>query len=125
MRLPRTISLTVHPERRTREARPLQVDLRVTVLLGIATWAVALAVVLVLSATSSSLLTLQVWVCAAGLGLGLLGLVWERTQRTRYRALGGALPEDDEGAPATGPATGAPSGTAQRDVGPSGPDVAR
>ncbi|PFG32283.1 DUF2530 domain-containing protein [Sanguibacter antarcticus] len=85
-RLPPAIDLTLHPERRRRDVRPMDVDLRVVVLVGITLWVVAGATFGVLQLFTDHEVVDQLLVCAAGVVLGLLGLVWERANRRRYRA---------------------------------------
>lgn len=79
--------LFLHPERRRPGPQPLQVDLRRTIVVGIALWIVAIIVLVVLALTVDADVTSKLVVCATGLGLGLLALVWEHTNRRRYRAV--------------------------------------
>ncbi len=55
-----------------------------TILVGMAIWAVAMVVTGVLAAVD-----VVAWrvptVCAAGLGLGVVALAWERKHRIEYR----------------------------------------
>lgn len=84
--LPPAITLTLRPERRRQDVHPVDVDLRVVVLVGMALWCVAGATFGILALATDVEVTTQLLVCAAGIGLGLLGLVWEHTNRRRYRA---------------------------------------
>ena len=84
--LPPAIELTLRPERRRRGVEPATVDLRVVALVGIGLWLVAGATFGVLALVTDVDVAEQLLVCAAGLVLGLLGLVWEHTNRRRYRA---------------------------------------
>lgn len=84
--LPPSIELTLRPERRRQDVQPAEVDLRVVILVGIGLWAVSLAIFGVLALASDLDVAGQLLVCTAGLVLGLLGLVWEHSNRRRYRA---------------------------------------
>lgn len=86
--LPPAIELTLHPERRRQDVRPVDVDLRVVIVVGIAAWCVAAATFGVLAVASDLDVTAQLLVCVAGLSLGILGLVWEHSNRRRYRRAG-------------------------------------
>ena len=97
------LDLFLHPERRRPGPQPLQVDLRRTILAGIALWCAGLVVLLVLAVAFDADVASKLIVCATGLGLGLLALVWEHTNRRRYRAVAEThdvvdLP-DDAGSP--------------------------
>ncbi|NDO88045.1 DUF2530 domain-containing protein [Cellulosimicrobium composti] len=83
--MPSFVTLLLHPDRRRPDPAPWRVDLRVVILVGMGLWAAALVVCAVLLATGA-LGPRAVATCAAGLVLGLLGLAWERRNRTRYRA---------------------------------------
>jgi hypothetical protein len=82
--VPSFVTLLVHPDLRRPEPAPRRVDLRVTILAGMALWTIALVVSAVLLATGV-LGPRAVATCGAGLALGLLGLVWERGHRDGYR----------------------------------------
>lgn len=86
--LPPAIELTLRPERRRQDVEPAPVDLRVVILVGIALWLVAGVTFGVLEVVTDLEVTGQLLVCAAGLALGLLGLLWEHTNRRRYRSAG-------------------------------------
>ena len=93
------LDLFLHPERRRPGPQPLQVDLRRTIVAGIALWGAAIAVLAVLAVAVDADVTSKLVICATGLGLGLLALVWEHTNRRRYRAVAEThdvvdLPED-------------------------------
>lgn len=79
--------LFLHPERRRPGPQPLQVDLRRTIVVGIALWLVALVVLAVLKITFDADVAGKLVVCATGMALGLLALLWEHTNRRRYRAV--------------------------------------
>lgn len=81
------LDLFLHPERRRPGPQPLQVDLRRTIVVGIALWCVAIVVLGVLAVTVDTDVTSKLIICTTGLGLGLLALVWEHTNRRRYRAV--------------------------------------
>lgn len=82
--MPSFVTLLLHPDRRRPDPAPLRVDLRVTILVGMALWTVALVVSAVLLATGV-LGPRAVATCGTGLVLGVLGLVWERRHRDGYR----------------------------------------
>ena len=81
------LDLFLHPERRRPGPQPLQVDLRRTIVVGIALWCVAIVVLGVLAVTVDADVMSKLIICTTGLGLGLLALVWEHTNRRRYRAV--------------------------------------
>lgn len=82
--VPSFVTLLLHPDRRRPDPAPWRVDLRVVILAGMALWTAALVVCVVLLATGT-LGPRAVATCGAGLVLGVLGLAWERRNRTRYR----------------------------------------
>jgi hypothetical protein len=82
--VPSFVTLLLHPDRRRPDPAPWRVDLRVVILVGMGLWAVALVVCAVLLALGT-ISPRAVTTCGAGLVLGLLGLAWERRNRTRYR----------------------------------------
>ena len=97
------LDLFLHPERRRPGPQPLQVDLRRTIVVGIALWCVAIIALGVLAVGFDADVTSKLIICTTGLGLGLLALVWEHTNRRRYRAVAEThdvvdLP-DDAGSP--------------------------
>ncbi|MEP7765818.1 DUF2530 domain-containing protein [Sanguibacter sp. 25GB23B1] len=100
--LPPAIELTLHPERRRQDVRPVDVDLRVVILVGLASWGVAAAVFGALAVFSDLDVTAQVLVCAAGLSLGVLGLLWEHSNRRRYRPARDDIAHDGPGHDAPG-----------------------
>lgn len=79
--------LFLHPERRRPGPQPLQVDLRRTIVAGIALWCAGAVVLVVVAAVTDVDVTSKLVICATGLGLGLLALVWEHANRRRYRAV--------------------------------------
>lgn len=81
------LDLFLHPERRRPGPQPLQVDLRRTIVVGIALWCAGAAVLAVLAIAFDVEVASKMVICATGLGLGLLALVWEHTNRRRYRAV--------------------------------------
>ncbi|QJW35880.1 DUF2530 domain-containing protein [Cellulosimicrobium protaetiae] len=83
--MPSSVTLLLHPDRRRPDPAPWRVDLRAVILAGMGLWAVALVVCAVLLVTGA-LPPRAVATCAVGLLLGVLGLVWERRNRARYRA---------------------------------------
>ncbi|ARU50731.1 DUF2530 domain-containing protein [Cellulosimicrobium cellulans] len=83
--MPSFVTLLLHPDRRRPDPGPWRVDLRVVILVGMGLWTVALVVCTVLLVTGT-IAPRAVATCGVGLVLGLLGLVWERRNRTRYRA---------------------------------------
>ncbi|MEU6430222.1 DUF2530 domain-containing protein [Microbispora sp. NPDC046973] len=68
------------------ERRPDPMPLRtrdtVTILVGTALWAIALAVVLLVVRPADPR---PVWVCVAGIGLGLFGILYIRRRDARLR----------------------------------------
>ncbi|MFF2621985.1 DUF2530 domain-containing protein [Oerskovia jenensis] len=85
------ISLLIHPERRRPNPPALRVDLRPVILVGMSLWAVALLVSVVLVVLDRATFELPA-TCAAGIVLGIIGLGWERRNRSEYRS------RDDESA---------------------------
>lgn len=81
------IDLFLHPERRRPGPQPLQVDLRRTIVVGIGLWLVAIVVLAVLKIAFDADVAGKLIVCATGLGLGVVALLWEHTNRRRYRAV--------------------------------------
>ena len=97
--------LFLHPERRRPGPQPLQVDLRRTIVAGIALWCAGAVVLAVLAIGFDVDVQSKLVICATGLGLGLLALVWEHTNRRRYRAVAETrdvvdLPDDAASPPA-------------------------
>ena len=86
--VPSFVTLLLHPDRRRPDPGPWRVDLRVVILVGMGLWAVALVVCTALLALGT-IAPRAVATCGVGLVLGLLGLAWERRNRTRYRASAG------------------------------------
>ena len=95
--------LFLHPERRRPGPQPLQVDLRRTIVAGITLWCLGTVVLVVLAVGFEVDVASKLAICATGLGLGLLALVWEHTNRRRYRAVAETRDvvdqPDDAGAP--------------------------
>lgn len=79
------ISLLIHPERRRPNPPALRVDLRPVILVGMSLWAVALLVSVVLVVLDRATFELPA-TCAAGIVLGIIGLGWERRNRSEYRS---------------------------------------
>ena len=99
------LDLFLHPERRRPGPQPLQVDLRRTIVVGIALWCAAIIVLALLALLIDADVASKLIVCATGLGLGLLALVWEHVNRRRYRAVADThdvvdLPDDPSSPPA-------------------------
>lgn len=78
--LPPVLEVILRPDRRREDPRPVDVDMRRVILVGLALWGLGLAVVVVLWVAGTITAT-PVWSCAAGMALGLAGLVWERGHR--------------------------------------------
>ncbi|MBD5786622.1 DUF2530 domain-containing protein [Cellulosimicrobium terreum] len=78
------VALLLHPELRRPLPAPVRVDLRRVILAGIGAWTAALVVAAVLLATGAVGVR-GVATCGAGIVLGLLGLAWERVNRSSYR----------------------------------------
>lgn len=76
----------VAPPRRP-DPPPLEVDDPRVIVVGLATWLVALVVLAVLDLSGSSIPGWWMWMCAAGVGLGVLGIrvIGKRQARARQR----------------------------------------
>lgn len=71
----------------SRELVPVQVDLRVVIIWGMAAWLVGLVTLIIIDVTGNTAPTEWIGVCAVGIGLGVAGLAWEARNRARYRAI--------------------------------------
>lgn len=93
------LSLLIHPERRRPNPPALRVDLRPVILVGMSLWAVALVVSVVLLLLDRATFELPAS-CAAGIVLGIIGLGWERRNRSEYRTHLDESGDDAQGTPA-------------------------
>ena len=78
--MPTALHLILYPGQRRPDPAPVELDLTIVCLIGIAAWVVALGVTL-LRWRAGDVPIGSAWTCVAGIALGVLGAAWARRTR--------------------------------------------
>ena len=79
--MPTALHLILYPGQRRPDPAPVELDLTIVCLIGIAAWVVALGVTLLRWRAGDVPIT-SAWTCAAGIALGIIGVGWARHLRS-------------------------------------------